>query len=215
MLGFPRTTTLIAHGYTLADIYDLAVHAVLTDHWRSDINRVERVSAAWSAVAAALCSADEPPHRRELVLLAREASEDVIAQDMKHRGVDKRGATFGEQRVSFERFWFSLPSSGTEDRVVDAVTLQQIWPQLKPAWQEAFLALAAHGDYADAAGSLGLAYGTFCARVRHGRMAFLRLWHEGEQPSSVWGRDKRQGRDNTGRTAVRVLARRARMAGAA
>jgi hypothetical protein len=97
-----------------------------------------------------------------------------------------------------------------EDRIVDAISLSQIWPRLTAVQQEALIALATCDDYAAAAQGLGLAYYTFCARVRHARLTFLRYWHEGEQSSTVWGRDKRKGRENTGRTAVRVLHRRER-----
>jgi hypothetical protein len=214
-IGLPRRDTYVAHGYTLADIYNLAVHAVRTDHWRADLEFPERVAAAWSAIATALCSSDTAPHRNELAHVGREASADVIDQNMRHRGIDKRAATFGESRVNFERFWTRLPGAPLEERVVDGVSLQQIWPLLKPTYQDALMALATYEDYAEAAKVMGLRYGAFCRRVRLGRLEFLRLWHEGEKPSAVWGRDKRQGRDNTGRTAVRVLARRSRLGGVA
>lgn len=41
-------------GYTAADVYDLAVYAVRTDHWRSTLEWADRVAAAWSAVALVL-----------------------------------------------------------------------------------------------------------------------------------------------------------------
>lgn len=213
--GLPRNETYIAHGYTLADIHTLSVYAVRTDHWRADLEFSDRVAGAWSAIATTLCGSDTPPHRNELIRVAREASSDVIDQNMRHRGIDKRGATFGESRVNFERFWTRLPGTPLEDRVVDGVSLQQIWPLLKPGYQDALMALATYGDYAEAAKVMGLRYHTFCQRVRLARLEFLRLWHEGEKPSAVWGKDKRRGRDNTGRTAVRVMARRSRAAGAA
>jgi hypothetical protein len=209
MTGLPRSATHIAHGYAASDVYDLAVYAVRTDHWRPSLEWVERVEAAWSAIACALVEADQPPHRGELVIIGRDASADVIDGNMRHRGVDKRGATFGEVRTSFDRFWFRLPGTPLADRVVEDLALIQIWPRLNEDLQEALVTLAVHGDYSVAAEALGLKYYTFCARVRRARIDFLRHWHEGETPSTTWGNDKRQGRD-TGRTAVRVLAQRRR-----
>lgn len=112
--GLPRNETYIAHGYTLADIHTLSVYAVRTDHWRADLEFSDRVAGAWSAIATTLCGSDTPPHRNELIRVAREASSDVIDQNMRHRGIDKRGATFGESRVNFERFWTRLPGAPLE-----------------------------------------------------------------------------------------------------
>lgn len=211
MTGLPRSATPVAHGYSAADIYDLAVLAVRTDRWRPTLLWAERVEAAWSAIACALVEEQNLPSRRDLVIIARDASADVIDGNMRHRGIDKRAATFGERRVNFDRYWFRLPGTPLADRVVDDVALSQIWPCLAPGMQEALIALVVHGDYAVAAESLGLKYYTFCARVRHARLAFLRYWHEGEVPSSIWGRDKLRGRGSSGRTAVRVHARSAKL----
>jgi hypothetical protein len=207
----PRAATHIAHEYTLSDVYDLAVYCVRTDHWRASIEWNERVEAAWSAIALALVESEDAPSRRELIFIGRDASADVIDSNMRHRGVDKRSASFGETRVNFGRYWTRLPRTPLEDRVIDDLAMSQIWPRLRPELQEALIALATHNDYAIAARSMGLKYYTFCARVRRARTQFLRHWHEGETPSAVWGRDKLQGRD-TGSTAVRVMAKRRRKA---
>lgn len=204
-----RDSTHVAYGYTMGDLYDIAVYAVRTDFVRPGIEWDERVAAAWSAVATELFLCENPPQRNQLVMAGRAASSDVIDQNMRHHGRDKRASKLGETRVNFERFWTHLPGASIDDRVVDRVSLAQIWPRLDEPHRHALFALAIHGDYAVAAEWLGLRYYTFCARVRSGRIAFLRLWHEGESPSSVWGSDRRKGRDNTGRTAVRVHARSA------
>jgi hypothetical protein len=208
MTGLPRSATLVAHGYTAADMYDIARYAVLTDRVRASVLFDDRIEAAWSAIAGVLMESDEPPRRHELVFLAREASNEVTGANMRHHGIDKRAATFGEQRLNFDRYWFRFPGSTLEDRVVDEVAVGQIWPTIRLDQQQALLALSVHEDYAVAAKTLGLNYNTFCQRVRKARLAFFRHWHEGEAPSDMWGRDKRRGRGNTGRTAVRVHARR-------
>ncbi len=209
IFGLPRSDLHIAHGYTLADVYDLAARAVRTDYWRPSIAWTERVEAAWSAISSALLEAEEPPRRAALIIIARDASNDVIASDMRHHGIDTRSATFGESRANFERYWRTLARTPLEDRVVDGLAIFQIWVRLKPDLQDALVALASHGDYSAAADAMGLGYYAFCARVSRARKQFLRLWHDGEAPSRVWGNDKRQGRD-TGKTAVRVLAQRRR-----
>jgi hypothetical protein len=202
------------HGYTPADLYELARYAVTTDRWRPSINWDERVDAAYCAMTEAVWTSNDVVPRRELVFVGRNASAEVVRDDMRHHGLDKRGARFGEERVNFARFWTDLPGCAVEDRVVDRVSLSQIWVRLKPTYQEALVALATWRDYSKAASTLGLEYHAFCARVRHARTQFLRLWHEGEQPSKLWGRDKLRGRD-CGRSAVRVHRRRRVKTGAA
>lgn len=55
--------------------------------------------------------------------------------------------------------------------------------------------------------------GAFCARVRHGRLRFLRYWHEGETPSRLWGSDRRGNhvqRSGNG-TVMGILRRRLKL----
>jgi hypothetical protein len=58
--------------------------------------------------------------------------------------------------------------------------------------QTVLIALAAHGDYQHAATALDKPYATFVTQIHLARKQFLRLWHQGEQPSGVWGRDRRK-----------------------
>lgn len=200
----------VRHGYTANELHRLASYAVQTDHWRPSINYEERVDAAYCAMVELVLTSDEPPRTRELVYAGREASGDIVDAQMRHHGRDKRGGTLGEERVNFARYWLQLTDDPAHDKTVDRVAMMQIWPLLADAHRDALLALAATGDYQRAADGLGLRYYTFCSRVRKARLHFLRLWHEGEMPSVMWGRDKLRGRTNTGQTAVRVLAKRER-----
>jgi hypothetical protein len=83
----------------------------------------------------------------------------------------------------------------------------QIWPMLRPLHQMAFLALAAHGDYAQAADAVGYPYNSFSTLISQARAAFLELWHEGETPSRIWAVD-RHGTTDPALRARRVLATR-------
>ena len=51
------------------------------------------------------------------------------------------------------------------------------------------MALATYNDYQRAAEALGKPYHSFVGTVSTARKQFLRLWHEHETPSEVWGRE--------------------------
>lgn len=208
MIGLPRDETHIGHGYTLGDLYRIAVYAVGTDHWKTTFFRGDRVEAAWSALAATVCATEERPTGLELINTARAASTEVIRVYNQAYGIDQTGA----RRPSFERYWFMNVGSAVDEHVVDVQSLNQIWPMLTPVNRQSLLALAVHGDYEQAAESLGVKLTTFYNRVLNARLRFLALWHEGEKPSRPWGKDRRKGRATTARpdkrTATALVRRR-------
>ncbi len=59
----------------------------------------------------------------------------------------------------------------------------------------AFLALAAHNDYAKAAEAVGYPYSTFSYLISEARAEFFALWHQGETPSRIWATDRRGDTD--------------------
>ncbi|MFF7476615.1 hypothetical protein [Streptomyces sp. NPDC008092] len=87
---------------------------------------------------------------------------------------------------------------------------------MTPRQREAFAALAAAGDYPEAARVLGIADQTFRSLLGRARGAFRELWHEGEIPSAHWGCDRRAGATRgtvgKGESAVANLRRRQRAA---
>lgn len=212
MIGLPRDETHIGHGYTLADLYRIAVYAVGTDYWKTSYFRSDRVEAAWSALASTVCAAEDRPASLELINVARGASTEIIRVHNQSYGIDEHGA----RRPSFERYWFMNLGSAVDEHVVDVQSLNQIWPMLTPVNQQALLALAVHGDYEQAADALGVKLTTFYSRVLNARLRFLALWHEGEKPSRPWGKDRRKGRDTSDRqdkrAATTVARRRRRLA---
>jgi hypothetical protein len=51
----------------------------------------------------------------------------------------------------FEAYWLPGTAPAADTQVIERVALWQIWEILRPLHQMARLALAAHGDYAEAA----------------------------------------------------------------
>lgn len=180
------------HGYSMQAIHDLAVLAVRSGRGSSsDIDWSERVAAAASAIAIALCEADEPPTVKDLIRCAWRASDHVIADWMHHHGLDLRGHRRGEPGAHFARYWAHEPRDSAESRIVEGIALEQIWELLTPTGQEALTALALHGTYDEAAKSLGLSYFGLCSRLNRTRTVALRLWYEGETPPAWRGHDQR------------------------
>lgn len=201
----------LAHGYTLADLHDIARHAIATDWSHHATDYPTRYDIAWSGVAEALYAADTPPTRRDLLHHARYTLHADVQADLKHRGLSHH--TYGETALNAVRYWMlSQVVHSHEDTVVDRQALAEIWPCLRDVDRQALLALAVHDDYAQAADALGMKYYTFTAAVRRARLRFLRLWHDGETPSELWGRDRRAtagGRRAEAPTAAaRMIGRR-------
>lgn len=97
-----------------------------------------------------------------------------------------------------------------DERVIDRTALWQIWSRLTEVDRSVLMALATHNDYELAAASLNKTYRTFITQIQSARKRFLALWHEGEAPSRVWGRDRRKGHRFISVTAATIGQRRAR-----
>ncbi|HEV2931178.1 MAG TPA: hypothetical protein VGW74_21055 [Propionibacteriaceae bacterium] len=208
---------LLRHGYSLADAHQLARLAVHTDRSHSNRDYVERLDVAFGGIVEHLYAAEMPPHRSELVERGRSALRDDKQGEMRFRGVSHHTMA---PMPHFWRYWWFLtgPVPSPEGRIVDRLSLWQVWPTLRPDEQEALLALAVHEDYQRAADALGLRYNTFAKRVRSGRLRFLRELLGGETPRT-WGHDRRAGRRGeraaSQRTAAQKLHRRHQMRGTA
>ncbi|HEY7145599.1 MAG TPA: hypothetical protein VH637_15255 [Streptosporangiaceae bacterium] len=178
-------------GFTMASLERLARKAAYGSHWRF-LEFREKYEIAWSAIAEELYASTEPPRPDDLIRLGDKA----IAAQVEVYG-HMWGAYYSkpdrEFMPRFETFWWSqaMPTPSPEDKVVDRLALGQIWPRLTQGNKRALLALATHGDYERAAASLGKTYSTFTTQIWQARRQFLRLWHEGERPSRVWGHDRR------------------------
>jgi hypothetical protein len=200
----PRGAIELRHGYTLDDLRRLA-GGVVKYAWSTHGDQVERLEVAWSAIAEALYASETAPARRDLFQAGMDAMGRYEADDRHHHGVPSSGphayAGFGIA-ANFRAYWcLAMTSPSPEEGVVERVALAQIWPRLTEGQRRALLALAAFDDYAAAAKALGMTYQSFCGRVREARLRFLALWHEGETPSRIWGRDRRIWRRNAGTPA--------------
>lgn len=186
--------TLLSHGYTVADLERLARKAAFASRWRF-LPLVERMDIARFAITEHLLTTPEPPDFWRLVTLGEKAIWAHVEQEGRYRGVYIASSHVepGTRMPRFHRYWTSMaqPTRSPEDRIIDTTALKQIWPRLTRPHQAVLLALATHDDYDQAAASLGKAYRGFVSTVSTARQQFLRLWHEHETPSGVWGRDRR------------------------
>lgn len=209
--------TTIRHGYTLADLHNLARLAVHTAGTAA-ADWHERYDTAWSAIAEHLYTAEHWLPRHDLVRAGQLAIYAAVDDTRHHHGYYRHkniGAAAGPcSSPAFIRYWWdlcgALPTQSPEPGIVERAALAQILRLLTPRQQEALIALAVHDDYQTAADGLGMPYATFKGYVADGRRRFLGWWHEGEAPSRVWGCDRRAGsttgtrrRSGTAMAAVR------------
>jgi hypothetical protein len=192
----PHGGAQLRYGYTLDDLHRLA-REVVSKAWGRGRphDYLDRLEVVWSALAEALYASDEKPTTQDLRRAGWQAVSRHDAAERHHHGVPTYGppgAGFGDT-PGFQAYWCraARTSSSLEDLVVERIALAQIWPRLTARQREALLALAAFNDYAEAARALGIRYESFCGQVRNARIRFLALWHEGETPTRIWGRDRR------------------------
>jgi len=203
------TTCVLVHGYTLAELHQLARLAVHTTG-RMGMAWHDRYELAYSAIATHLYTATDPPRRHLLVTAGRSAIYDTVAGYLHHHGYYRArtiGAAAGPgSSPAFARFWHTpRDSDSAVDELVDQLTVQQIWPTLTPRQQQAVAALAALGDYHAAAHALGIQPQTYRTLLGRARTEFRARWHEGERPSRPWGTDRRVGRYPTAPQRGEVL----------
>jgi hypothetical protein len=198
----PRGATELRHGYTLDDLRRLA-GGVVKHAWSQLGDQADRLEVVWSAIAEALYASDTKPERRDLFQAGMDAMSRYDADERHHHGRRSRSAAldhagFGSS-PAFQTYWcLAMTARSPEDGVVERVALAQIWPRLTEGQRRALLALAAFDDYAAAAKALGIKYQSLHTLVRNARLRFLALWHEGETPSRIWGRDRRIWRRDAG-----------------
>ncbi|MFD5656960.1 hypothetical protein [Streptomyces hirsutus] len=182
----------VAHGYTIHDLDRIARTACAADRTlASDMHG--RYDTAWSAIAEALCTADEPPHRETLVRVGLRAIYEEIRLCRRMYGVDttpRSGAVASAPR--FRAYWTSRPDT-IADHIIERLAIHQVVAALTPARQQAVIALAVHDDYQAAADVLEVSYGTLTRRVKDGRDQARRLWYAPETAPATRGRDRRVG----------------------
>lgn len=195
----------VRHGYTLADI-DQQARASVNVAYARTMDYRDRYDAAWHAIAEFLCAAQEPPTHLDLKAAGVRAVENIVADDCRHHGVNRRDIEAGKPR--FARYWaLGRVAPSPEDQIVDRVALTQIWPALSPTHQQILTAFAVHADHQLAAAATGRSASTYRSHLKSARQSFRALWHEHETPSAMWG----QSRSHVGtRSATWTLANRNR-----
>ncbi len=190
--------TGLRHGYLLSDLHEIARTAALTA-WAKGSDFADRCEVAWSGVVEHLYSAPEAPARHDLMRAGWDAVSRYVSGELHHHGRPRDGS-FHTTGARFQAFWWSQsePTPSPEARVVETLAMAQILPRLTPRQRDALFALAAHDDYALAAAALGMNYRSFYTQVWNARRRFFELWHEGEEPSHLWGADHRKRRLGAG-----------------
>lgn len=201
-------------GWTLHGIDRLAKAVVSNNRtWWPAGDRDDLYAAAWHGIVEHLYSADEPPTRIALMEAGRIALHDDVRDSMRHHGARRDSSNNG---LKFAQYWewAGRTTPSPERGIVERLALEQILEALTPRQREAFAALAATGDYPEAALLLDIADQTYRSLLGRARGAFRGLWHEGELPSAHWGCDRRagtvRGTSGEGESAVYNLRRRQR-----
>jgi len=185
-------TLEVRHGYTMADLHSMARQAVRADRsLASDVDT--RYNAAWSAIALALCEAEEAPDRHNLVAVGWQA---IYCEVKEMRGIfgfkDRDGTTETASAPRYVQYWY-VRYERDDERIAERVAVHQIMPELGEIYRDAVIALAVHDDYRAAAESLGINYGTFNARMTVARREFRRHWFAPEAAPQVKTTDRRVG----------------------
>jgi hypothetical protein len=206
----------LRHGYCFRDVRRLAGYAAHRSYWQLATPAQDRFDLAVSAIAEFLVTAESRPGKEDLVKIGVQAINRDMTARLRQEGIDysKPGYREGPNMPSFCTYWW--PHAGYvgshENGIIEETALFQILPRLKPAHRDVIVALARHGTYDKAAASLGRARKTFETYLSAARKEFLRLWHEGERPSRIWGHDffgiEGYERDET--ITVRTLHQRTR-----
>jgi hypothetical protein len=207
------TTDTIRYGWTLRTLDTLA-RAVVSNNrtWWPAGDREDLYSAAWHGIVEHLYTADTEPRRSELMEAGRQALARDVKDNMRHHGARRDGTNNGLKYAMYWE-WAGRATPSPETGIVERLALEQILPTLTPGQLAALHALAATGDYAEAARLVGSPTG-LKSQLMHGRRRFRALWHEGEIPSKAWGCDRRAGTTadelSSGESAVSRMRRRAR-----
>lgn len=179
--------TALRHGWSAADVDRIASWAS-AGHPARSMPPQDRRDTAWEAIVVAILEAPGRPSELDMLHAGRDAISRAAAAELREHGLSWRDR--GQMSPAFTRYWH-MPVSPWEDSVVERHAVAQIWAAL-PAHHRAVLeALAIHGTYPAAARSLGTTDVTFRSRLAKARAAFRHWWHEHEEPSAMWGADRR------------------------
>lgn len=183
---------VVAHGYTMRDLDRLAATACTYDRSMAS-DATTRYEIAWSAIAEALCTADEPPQWHDLFTIGWRAIYAEV-REMRHLfgQRDKDGTNEVASSQRFRQYW-TLPPVRPDEGIAERMAVPQVLAVLTETEREAVVALAVHDDYQAAADSLGLKYTAFTVRMSSARKRFRAHWYAPETAPPVKGTDRRVG----------------------
>jgi hypothetical protein len=182
----------LPHGYTMADLHKVTLGAIKEARWQIRPFDERYEVARFAIIERLYDSSETAPRWHDLVHAGKRAICQYLDDEFSVHGNDLKDIwNPAISRPRFRLYWWdqSEPACSPENHVVDMLAVCQIWPRLTRRNQRILSALTAHGDYESAARSLGITRTTFIDKLSEARKQFLRLWHEGERPSRIWGRD--------------------------
>lgn len=181
-----------AHGYTMRDLHKLAAAACTYDRSMAS-DATTRYDVAWSAIAEALCAAEDAPAWHDLFTIGWRAIYAEV-REMRHmfghRDRDGTNEVASSQR--FRQYW-TLPPHRPEEGIAERMAVPQIMATLTETERAAVVALATHDDYQRAADALGISYTALTVRMSSARRRFRAHWYAPETAPPVKGTDRRVG----------------------
>lgn len=181
----------LRHGYTLDDLDRLTRTVLIIDRWRTDLAD-DRYAAIHFAITETVLTADEPPTRSDLIACGRTAGDRHIRAQMHSHGYDRHNTATGPGGLAgFQRYWQQSGHTPWDERLVESMTLAQIWPRLTLPQQQAVMALALTGEHEEAAASLGIGLEAYFGRLKAARRRVFALWYEHETPPRRRRHDRR------------------------
>ena len=179
-------------GYPVARLDDLAHYAVRGHlQWWTAGDRADQKAAAWDGITDCLLAATGRPSERDLIRAGTHGIAAMVRGELRHHGAPHDHTVTGEKFGAYWS-WAARVTPSPEEGVTDRLAVPVILATLTPRQREAVEALAAYGDYQDAARAMGVSYKTLHRHLSDARQRFRALWHEGETPpAGMWRQDRR------------------------
>src|ERR1700761_5318269 len=119
------------HGYSYADIDNVAKLVIRVDRYRKDADAADRYAAIRFAIIEYLATATERPAHQDLVNAGRRGADNHVRAEMHHHGWDPRRLEAGSNALpGFQRYWQDSGRMPIDERIVERMALRQVWPAL-------------------------------------------------------------------------------------
>lgn len=198
------TNDRLPHGYDLDTLASIT-HAAVNLHFSRWLPAGEATDAAAYGIITRLYEPGPAPSWRDLLAAGRDASSREVHHDRQAHGLTGP--------AGFTRYWHVPAGRDPEwlERLLDRITLGQVWPCLPQHHQAVLEALADHGTHQAAADAIGCSYGSWTVRLSRARREARRVWFWPETVPA-FGHDRRDkpGKRTLSATASWGQRRRAR-----